>query len=381
LGNIGSMKIIFSSYNTLSAGTSNVTRFIIKSLTNKKTHHKVYFFIPQIDLFAQIQTNQSVKIFKIPLFTGYIKFLCRVLYDFVFLPLISIILNPSAVIVLANYSPMVVRGKKIVFLRHPFLVEDLGEFDKDFNRVVIEKLRKIIFKITLLTTDIIIVQTDHMKRAFLKKYGYVKQQIHVLPNPLSNLIDNTPSDSASLCNKENMVLYVSRFAPHKQHMFLLRLVDKYRDEFGKKSVKFFVTVDPAKSIGDPQAFLNEIDKRQLNKIIYNLGELPNEQLSQYYRSAKCLFFPSINETFGNPLIEAMAFGLPIIVPNLDYAKSICGDAGIYYKSDNMDEAYEKISAIIQDNQLQEVYSQHSRLRMKQIPTVEQWVDKIFSLAK
>jgi glycosyltransferase involved in cell wall biosynthesis len=375
------MKIIVNSYNTLSAGTSNVTRFMLKSFSNNKTRHPVYFFIPDIDLFTNIHRDRDLKVYKIPIFRGYSKFIFRILYDIFLLPAVSMILNVSAVIVLANYSPMIVRGKKIVFLRHPFLVDDLDEKNHGLDRIIVEKLRKAIFKITLLTTDVVIVQTHYMKQAFLKKYGYLKRRIHVLPNPLSNLIEYTRSDSAGLCNKDNIVLYVSRYAPHKQHMFLLQLVDKYRNELREKGIKFYITVDPCNSLGAAQAFLHEINKRRLDDIIYNIGEVPNERLSQYYRSAKCLFFPSVNETFGNPLIEAMAFALPMIVPDLDYAKSICGEAGLYYTSNNMDEAYEKIMAIIEDGLLQDVYSRRSQLRLKKIPTVEQWIDEILSLVK
>jgi glycosyltransferase involved in cell wall biosynthesis len=164
-------------------------------------------------------------------------------------------------------------------------------------------------------------------------------------------------------------------------MFLLWLVDKYRSEFRQKGVKFYITVDPSKSLGNAGDFLNEIAKRQLHDIIFNIGEVPNERLSQYYQSAKCFFFPSANETFGNPLIEAMAFSLPIVVPDLDYAKSICGQAGIYYKREHIDDAYEKIMAVIQDCSLQELYSRNSQIRIKKIPTVEQWIDEILSLAK
>jgi glycosyltransferase involved in cell wall biosynthesis len=342
---------------------------------------RVYFFIPRIDLFADVRANRALKVYRMPLFKGYIKFIFRAFYDLFLLPVVSMILNPSAVIVLANYSPMVVRGKKIVFLRHPFLVDDSDDMNRDLNRMMIEGLRKFIFRITLLTADILVVQSDFMKQAFLKKYGHVKRQIHVLPNPLSNLIDYTPPDSPDERDRENAVLYVSRFAPHKRHMFLLDLVDTYRRELRNKGIRFYITVDPSKGLGPAQAFLDEIDKRQLNDIIHNLGEIPNEALSRYYRSAKCLFFPSVNETFGNPLIEAMAFALPMVVPELDYAKSICGEAGLYYKSNNMHEAYEKIAAVTDDPLLQEEYSRRSRLRLRKIPSAEQWIDEIISLVK
>ncbi len=45
------------------------------------------------------------------------------------------------------------------------------------------------------------------------------------------------------------------------------------------------------------------------------GKLSQEVLAQLYASAQVFFFPSVTETFGNVVLEAMASGLPCVIAN------------------------------------------------------------------
>src|SRR3546814_15007679 len=49
-----------------------------------------------------------------------------------------------------------------------------------------------------------------------------------------------------------------------------------------------------------------------------------------YADADALLFPSLDESFGLPLVEAMTLGLPILAAERPYARSLCGDAAVYF---------------------------------------------------
>src|SRR5262249_10316413 len=55
-------------------------------------------------------------------------------------------------------------------------------------------------------------------------------------------------------------------------------------------------------------------------------------LPDLYRSADVFVFPSYTESFGHPLIEAMASGLPVVSADAPVNREICGDAAIYFPS-------------------------------------------------
>ena len=57
-----------------------------------------------------------------------------------------------------------------------------------------------------------------------------------------------------------------------------------------------------------------------------VGDLPYEEMPRYYSAADCLFFPSLQETFGLAIIEAAAAGLPLVLRDLPNYRALFGDS-------------------------------------------------------
>lgn len=49
-----------------------------------------------------------------------------------------------------------------------------------------------------------------------------------------------------------------------------------------------------------------------------------------YSAADALVFPSLTESYGLPLVEAMTIGMPIVAADRPYARELCGATGIYF---------------------------------------------------
>jgi glycosyltransferase involved in cell wall biosynthesis len=61
-----------------------------------------------------------------------------------------------------------------------------------------------------------------------------------------------------------------------------------------------------------------------------MGRQPTEVVLALYRQCLFLAFPSTAETFGNPLVEAMACGTPIACSNTSAMPEIVGDAALFF---------------------------------------------------
>ena len=56
------------------------------------------------------------------------------------------------------------------------------------------------------------------------------------------------------------------------------------------------------------------------------GYLSDEEIGGWYARASIFAFPSLDEGFGMPVLEAMAAGVPVIAGNRSALPEVCGDA-------------------------------------------------------
>ena len=67
------------------------------------------------------------------------------------------------------------------------------------------------------------------------------------------------------------------------------------------------------------------------------GYLPREELDALYRKASVFAFPSLDEGFGIPVLEAMAHGIPVLTSKRSATAETAGDAAILIDPENVDE--------------------------------------------
>lgn len=113
-----------------------------------------------------------------------------------------------------------------------------------------------------------------------------------------------------------------------------------------------------------------------DNLVY-VGFHPREKLPVIYNAfdVYCFLSMSGEETFGLTVLEAMACGVPPVVPNFDGVPSVVGDAGLIADAENFDQdiatlvSYpcpidfsEKINSLISGAEMRETFAQKSRER-------------------
>jgi len=76
------------------------------------------------------------------------------------------------------------------------------------------------------------------------------------------------------------------------------------------------------------AILRELDALDLRSEILLCGYVPNHELPLIYTLATVFLYPSLRESFGIPILEAMACGTPVITSNTSSMPEVAGSAAL-----------------------------------------------------
>jgi len=112
-------------------------------------------------------------------------------------------------------------------------------------------------------------------------------------------------------------------------------------------------------------FLSILERENIQDSVSFIPELSPEQILGFYQKAKLFVFPSWGETFGLPLVEAMACGIPIVSSDLPVTREICKNAARYYVPGNVENLFEKIVEVLTNVSLQREMKEYGIIRARQ----------------
>jgi glycosyltransferase involved in cell wall biosynthesis len=142
------------------------------------------------------------------------------------------------------------------------------------------------------------------------------------------------------------LLYVSHAAAYKGIDVLLEASRLLRDEgFPCTTWLTIAPEDWPEGVARYQAF---IERHGLGDRVRLLGRVPHEAVHRVYRAADLFVYPSLCESFGFPLVEAMASGLPIVAADLPLCREMCGEAATYYPARDAGALAREITALWSD---------------------------------
>lgn len=241
----------------------------------------------------------------------------------------------------ANFGPL------ICPCHHVLLVCNTIYFDEVFLSRAHSRVRakywmqRALVLSAMASADVVIFPTRAMERlamnAFLFKGLPKKTMIapfgvrHDLffPSGDANTIDNN-KDTITLLN-------VSHYCDQKNLGTLFSALEILSRRYpGRFVLKMTAGIGQNELDGHPHYPNLEAERNQFRALeergcAMDLGRLPFVALPALYRSADIFVFPSYTESFGFPLVEAMASGLPIVASDIDVMREQCGDAAIYAK--------------------------------------------------
>lgn len=363
--------ILIISHNTRSAGTLGVTKNLINYLRDQD--FRVIISLPAKGI-AFESKNDKIKIFRCNNHIFIFGILNRVFFDFFIIPYIILRYKPKLAIGLGNYFINRFNLPSKLIIRHPYLLENHNLKFLNYREKFVEYLRSIYFKKSISTASHIFLQSEYMYDLFVAKYPLYKNIASVLANPISPIL--AKAEFRRNLSNDFLLVYPSRYYPHKNHQFLFNLAKEYKDYFTENNISFLITIDEQNN--SAKNLVSLINKMEISNIVKNVGEVSQNELFNIYIKSKAIFFPSQAETFGNGLIEGLFLKLPVIVPDLPYAKTILGEAGVYYTNQQLNSAFKKIQELFENEEVYEKFVRLSSVQSILYPTIDKWFEKLIA---
>jgi len=97
------------------------------------------------------------------------------------------------------------------------------------------------------------------------------------------------------------------------------------------------------------------------------GWVDDAQLAELYRRSSVFAFPTLDEGFGIPVLEAMSWGLPVIASNQSSLPEACGDAALLVDARDPEALAAALRRVIADAALAGELSERGRERARRRP--------------
>jgi glycosyltransferase involved in cell wall biosynthesis len=119
--------------------------------------------------------------------------------------------------------------------------------------------------------------------------------------------------------------------PHKNHLWLLRVfaASKLAHEGGE----LWMTAAREDWPEGYDALVNTAHAAGITDSVRLLQRVPPTEMPELYRTSTLFVFASLGESFGFPLIEALAAGTPTLAFDTPIAREVAADAAQYLPAD------------------------------------------------
>lgn len=173
------------------------------------------------------------------------------------------------------------------------------------------------------------------------------------------------------------ILMVGKFLPYKRHNILICAFSKLL----LSGVRAKLTIVGEKTTNEHEHWYEEA-KKTINSLgissdINIITNVPYKSMDIYYRTNDLFVLPSVGETYGMASLEAMSFGIPVIVSNNNgFSYNISdGYNGYVFKSDDIDDLAKYMIEACKKENLNDM-SRNCLKYIKEVHNPQLFIDKI-----
>ena len=214
------------------------------------------------------------------------------------------------------------RAAVIIFFQNTLILKP--NKDQKFLLNLKAKLKNKLFYLTKSKKNYYICQTAEVEK-LLTSSGVRCDKVFIFPFYDRGLQKKTKIEYQK-CSSDGMrFIYATSKHSHKNFSRLLDAMIILEKEYSRK-ILLFITIQKTDVEERDCMFYNDILK---SKNIIFTGQLNQHDLVDYYGHSQVLAYPSLEESFGLPLLEAISHNLSVVSSNLPYVHSLIRPTAVF----------------------------------------------------
>ncbi len=273
----------------------------------------------------------------------------------------------DVLVCLLNFGPFRPRVKQILFQRNPIYFCDYYLSQAGAVGRLDAKLRRSIAYRAMCSAVKIVTPSMAMSKMVMQRYPQLlRDKFAVIRHGFDassfavTCEDNSWSPPSRLPN-EIRLLYASHAALHKG-------IDVAIDTIAELvqagvNARLFLTMSMEDWPSGIKNVLDRVANLGLQRHIVLTGRIEQQVMPSLYRHFDVFLFPSLCESFGFTMLEALSAGLPVVAADTPINREILSHAALYYSPLNAREAAAQVLSIIKQDELRSRLKDQARRRI------------------
>ncbi len=249
--------------------------------------------------------------------------------------------------------PLVVTLHDIIYMEKSYfgILTDNGtpyqKFGNVYRRWFVPKIVK--------KSDILITVSNFEKKRIADFFGLTDNKLHAVYNGVSEHFKK-------ITDKDELNRVKSKYRLPDKYFFFLGNTDPKKNtlgvlkafsDFRKQSTDDYKLLMLDYDEGELMKLLDEIKDKNLREHILLTGYVVNTDLPAIYTLCEVFLYPSLRESFGIPMLEAMRCAVPVITSNTSSMPEVSGNAAYIVDPYKPEEITQGIKELIGNNKLKQ----------------------------
>ena len=192
--------------------------------------------------------------------------------------------------------------------------------------------------------------SDYLRSVITSYHDYQPAHQSVLYNGLgASWLDSIGIVATPWNERPLRIITVGYVTPHKRQDLVIRAIALLVNRYGIRDVEYVIVGPSHPAYAHDLARL--ASELGVGECVILKGRVADSEMRDLVAHSRCAVLMSVCESFGIPLVEAMALGTPVIAAQSCAMPEVCGDAAELIPIDDVEALAASLARLLRDEQI------------------------------